>query len=82
LRKIQTLEFNETGNKEQDDKFKTKIQEILTELENPEILLSISQDLKSQDPQAYKDFKSSVIELQPSFRARFDLIEPKLKLAL
>lgn len=62
--------------------FDAEVKSILAELENPEILFSLSLDLQQKDPKAYESFKSSVIELQPSFEAKFIALEPKLKMAL
>ena len=62
--------------------FEAEVKAILQELNNPEILFAISLDLQQKDPEAYQTFKSSVIELQPSFEAKFTALEPRLKLAL
>ncbi len=62
--------------------FENEINSILTELQNPATLFALSLDLQQQDPKAYETFKTAVIELQPSFEAKFIALEPKLKLAL
>ena len=82
LGKIQSLEFNEAGSQEQDEKFKKEVQEILTSLNDPDTLFALSLDLKQANPQAYLDFQKSVISLDPSFEAKFIALEQKLQLAL
>jgi hypothetical protein len=62
--------------------FDTLLTQIIAELNKPEVLLAVSFDLQQKDPKAYEDFKASVISLEPSFKEKFQFIEPKLKLAL
>jgi len=62
--------------------FEAEVKAILQELNKPEVLFAISLDLQQKDPAAYQTFKSSVIELQPGFEAKFVALEPRLKLAL
>lgn len=63
-----------------------EIASILHELENPQILLAVSQDLQEQDRRngtnTYEAFRSAVVGLEPSFRARFALQEQRAMLTL